>query len=373
MEVAKVNKSKRIKVAKDPAEIQNKKNDKLVSSKALTITSIILVVLLVGALIFDQVYEPRLIKIDGKNYTLHDLSYYFYNSEMQATYFDQLFGGNGSYWDLTYDEETGTTIGEFAKEQTINDAIKNEVLYNQAISEGYSLTEEEKKTVDENVSGILDSDTNKDIIRRNKFTKAYLTKVIGKATLVTRYRQDKIDALDIDDEAIKAGISYDEYRQYDIEYLFASKTTTDEDGNTTDKSEVEKASAFNKLNSYYETAKTTEDWSKFLPEDEEIVSYQSGSFIASDSLFDDETEAKIMAMENNAVSDILETDKGYYIIRMKNNNSSASYDNAVSKAISDAENEGFEEVYQTILSSHSYEINESALDKLEMGSITIGN
>jgi foldase protein PrsA len=373
MEVAKVNKSKRIKVAKDPAEIHDKKNDRLISSKVLTITSIVLVVILVGALIFDQVYESPLIKVDGKSYTLHDLSFYFYNSEMQATYFDQIFGGNGSYWDMTYDEATGTTVGEFAREQTVNDAVKNEVLYNQAVSEGYSLTEDEKKTVDKNVSGILDTASNKAVIEKNNFTKAYLTDIIGKTTLVTRYRQDKIDALDIDDAAIKAKIPYEEHRQYDIEYLFASKKNIDDKGNSTDKSEADKTAALNKLTSYYETAKTTKDWSKFLPEDEKIVTYKSDNFIASDKPFDDKTKAKVMAMANDTVSDILEADDGYYIIRMKNNNSSENYDSAVKSAITDAESKGFDEVYQTILAKHKYKIYEKAVNKLKMGSVTLGN
>ena len=366
-----MNKSKRIKIPKNPAEIHNKKNDRLVNSKTLTITSIVLVIILIGALIFDKVYVPKLIKVDGKSYTLQDLSFYFYNSEMQASYFAQIFGGDGSYWNMTYDEETGTTMGEYAREQTINDAIMNEVLYNQAVSEGYSLTDEEKATVEENVDGMLTADDMKAIIEKNSFTKEYLTEVLSKATLVTRYRQDRIDALDIDDEAIKAGISYDERRQYDIEYLFASKTNTDDSGDTIENSDEEKAAVYDKLANYYETAKTAEDWSTLLPEDEEVITYKTDSFITSDTVFDDETKAKIMAMENATVSDILETDSGYYIVHMKNNNSSENYDSAVKSAITDAENKAFDELYQTILSEHEYSINQSAVNRLVMGTVTL--
>ena len=368
-----MNKSKRIKAIKDPAEIHNKKNDKIVSSKILTIASAIFVVILVGALLFDQLYVPALLTVDGKKYNLHDLSYYFYMSESQVQYFSQLFGSDKSYWDMTYDEDTGTTVGEFARDQTMHDAVKSEVLYNQAVSEGYNLTGDEQTTVEKNVSDMLDNKDNKAVIAKNHFTRKYLTDIIGKTTLVTRYQQDRIDALDIDDDAIKAGISYDDYQQYDIEYLFALKKTTDENGDTIEKAEVEKAAAHTKLSSYYETAKDTQDWSKLLPEDENLVTYKTTHFIKTDTLFDDDTKSKIMTMENGSVSDLLETDDGYYIIRMKDNNSSESYDTAVKNAISDAEDKGFDEVYNEILSDHKYKINQSAVNKLNMGSLTLAN
>ena len=78
-----------------------------------------------------------------------------------------------------------------------------------------------------------------------------------------------------------------------------------------------------------------------------------------------------MAMENGAISEVHETDTGYYVVRMIDNNSSASYDTAVEDAITAAENEGFNELYDEILAKHEYEINDSALKSLTMGSITI--
>ncbi len=140
-----------------------------------------------------------------------------------------------------------------------------------------------------------------------------------------------------------------------------------------DKTEEEKAAALEKLNTYYETAKTAEDWSALIPEEEEDVSYQTDDFIEADTAFDDELEAKIMAMENNGISEVYETDSGYYVVRMIDNNSSESYDAAVEDAITDAETEGFNEVYQNILAEHEYKINQRALNSLTMGSLTLAD
>ncbi len=364
-----MNKSKKIKRAETEVHVHDKTKDKIISSKVLAIASIVFVVILVGALIFDQLFESTLLTIDGKKYHLDDLSYYIYNTEYQYDYYDQMFGGNGSYWNMSSDE-SGTTMRDIAKQEAIDTAIYNEVLYNEAVSEGYALTDEEKTTVETNVTGMMET-MSEGTIKNADFTKESLIESVGKTTLVARYRQDKIDALDIDDEGITAGISKEEYRQYDIEYLFASKKTTDAQGNSIDKTVDDQEAALAALNTYYEKAKTTEDWSTLIPEDEKLVSYRSDNFIQSDTTFDDDFEAQIMAMENGTIGEVYETDNGYYVVKMVNNNSSESYDTAVKDAITTAENEGFNKLYDEILAKHEYKTNDSALKSLTMGSITL--
>jgi foldase protein PrsA len=364
-----VNKSKKIKRAEVQVGVHDKTKEKIISSRTLTIASIVFVIILIGALIFDQLFESTLLTVDGERYQLDDLSYYIYNVESQYDYYDQMFGGNGSYWNMSSDE-SGNTMRDIAKQEAIESAIYSEVLYNEAVAEGYTLTDEEKTEVDTKVSSMMESLT-EGTIEKADFTKASLTESVGKTTLVTRYRQDKVDALAIDDAAITAGISRDEYRQYDIEYLFASKMTSDAEGKSIEKTVDDKEAALAALNTYNEKAKTTEDWTTLIPEDEKLVSYRSDNFIESDTTFDDDFESQIMAMENGTIGDVHETDTGYYVIRMINNNSSESYDTAVKDAITAAENEGFGKVYDEILAKHEFKTNDSALRSLTMGTVTL--
>ncbi len=366
-----MNKSKKIKKNTAEVVIHDKKNDRVVKSKVLTISSIVFVVILVGALLFDQLYESTLLTVDGKKHHFSDLSYYFYTVESQIDYYDQIFGGSGTYWDMPLSDESTTTIRDQARQDAIDTALYNEVLYKEAVSEGYTLTDEEKTTVDDNVKTMLESELSPGTIAKNHFTKAYLTDIVSKTTLVSRYRKDKIDALDIDDEGIKAGINYEQYRQYNLEYLFTSKKTTDADGNSIDKTEEQKTASLNKLKEYITTAKTTEDWSKFLPEDEKDITYQTLNITQSNGTFSADQKTQIMAMNNKDVSDVIETDTGYYVIRMINNNSSETYDSTVEKAITDAENEAFDKVYDELLAKHTYKVNEKALNSLRMGSLTL--
>lgn len=372
MEVAKkVNNSKKLqtkKVKKDHL-IDQKPITKM--SKAWIIVSAVLIVILAGAMLFDQLYESTLLTINGDKYKMNKLSYYFYTVESQYNYYDQMFGGNGTYWNMVYDEKTGATVRDQAKAEAVDAAFYNEILYRQATSEGYTLTSEEKATVATNVDTLLKDQIPAAVIKKNNFTKKYLTNIMDKTALVARYRQDKIDAQNIDDAAIKAGVKYDDYRQYDIEYINISTQTTDADNKTVDMTAEQKKAAYDKISGIYESAKTTTDWSKLIPATDADLTYKSTNFVASGNTFSEDFEKMMMGMENGAISDIYEDTTGYYIVRMVNNNSSESYDNAVKQAISTAENDAFTKIYNDIKTKYKTTTNEKALKSLTMGSVTL--
>lgn len=355
---------------KNPKKVTTKKQ--IIDSKVWVVVTIILAVFLMGAILFDQLYKRELLTINGDKYDLQDLSYYFYGVESKYAYYDQVFGG--SYWDMTYDETTGTTMRDAAKDEAMQTSFYTEVLYREAQANGYSLTDAEKETIATNVAAIQKDQLTPEIISKNKFTTKYLTNVISKATLVSRYRQDIVDSLTIDDESIKAGIAYDEYRQYDIEYLFISTETTDADNKQVAMSDADKTAAHDKIIALYDTALTTADWSTLIPEGETELTYKKDNFLESGTNFSDEFEKMMMAMDNNDISEVYDAGNGYYIVRMLNNNSSESYDAAVKQAIKDAEDEGFTKVYSDdILVKYKTTVNNKNLDKLIMGQVTMVN
>ncbi|MBH1941705.1 hypothetical protein I5677_12455 [Mobilitalea sibirica] len=361
-----MNKSK--KSIKAPQKAKTVK--KAIDSKIWISISIVLAVLLFGAVLFDQLYKATIITIDEDKYSMDDLSYYFYNVETRYDYYNQMFGG--TYWDMSYDEASGTTMRDIAKQEAVETALYNEIMYREAVAAGYALTSEETEIIANDVESMRNGLLTDRQIRENGFTKDYLTEVIGKATLANRYRTDIIETLEVDDEAIKAGISPEDYRQYDIEYLFISTQTTDEQGNTVDLSEDEKTAAYEKIKIISAKANETQDWSSLIPEGEEEIIHRKDYFLESDTKFSEDFEAVMMAMENNTVSDIYEEENGYYVVRMINNNSTESYDREVETAITNAENEAFETHYkENIQNKYNFKINDNALKSIHMGSVTL--
>jgi hypothetical protein len=341
-------------------------------SKPWLITSLILVAVLIGALLFDQLYEPALMTVDGKKYHMKDLSYYFYTVESGYSSLSQLTG-NANYWDMTYDAQKGTTMRDAAKETAIDTSLRTEILYNEAVKQGYKLTADEEKTVSSNAKKIIDSQLPKEVIKKNHFTQAYLTKVLGKSSLVSRYRKDQIKAQNIDEDKIKAGISQDDYKQYEIEYIFSPTQKTDASGNAVEMSDAEKTAANDKIKGIYDKAKAASDWSKLLPSDETELTYKDTKFLEKNdsSSFSDDFKAMMMKMNNGDVSEIFTEKNGYYIVRMKNNKATDAYDSAVSNAISNAESTAFDNVYQKVKTEHKYKLNSRAIKALKMGNLTL--
>lgn len=364
-----MNKSKKLQVKKV-------KKDRLIEQKPISkislpwlIASAAVVVILVVALLFDQLYKPTLMRIDGKGYNISDLSYYFYTVESRYSYYDSLSGG---YWDMTVDEETGKTVRDASKDEAVKLALFNEVLYNEAKAAGYSLTDEEKETIKSNVTALIGSEIPPADIRKNNFTKAYLTDILGRITLADRYREDKIKELNIDVEEVKKDIEYENYRQYDIETVSISKKTTDDDGNVVELTEEQKQEAYEKIKGIYETAKSTEDWSTLIADDESDLIYKEDNFLKDDTRFSEDMLNAMMAMNNGDISEIFDEDSAYYIVKMVNNNSTESYDAAVEDAVAQAEDEAFSDKFDNeILPKHEYIIIDKALKRYKMGNITI--
>lgn len=368
-----MNKSK--KVIRGPEK--RIKSVKTINPKVWIITSIVLAVVLIAAVLFDRLYERALITVDGDNYYLNDLRYYFFTVESKYDALDQMYGGQ--YWDMAYNEEGTVTTRTVAMEEAVNAVISNEVLYREATANGYALTSEESDTISNDVVSFLyEQDIPADLIEKNGFTGDYLTDIFTKLQLSKRYKEDVIEGLPIDDEAITSEYKYEDYRQYDIEYLFISTQTEDAEGNKVPMDEAAKKAAYDKINAKHQEALTSDDWSLLVPEEEEELTYSKDDFLAKDAGTSDEyglsadLKAMIITMENDEISEVFEDEKGYYAVRMINNNSLESYDSTVENAIKKAEEDAFQTKFmEEILPEYTYDIKERALRNLRMGSITL--
>ena len=68
---------------------------------------------------------------------------------------------------------------------------------------------------------------------------------------------------------------------------------------------------------------------------------------------------------------VVEDETGYYFIKMVNNNSTESYDKAVSDAISAEETTQYNAAYEKVEGDYSIDINFKNWDKVTLGEMTI--
>ena len=74
-------------------------------------------------------------------------------------------------------------------------------------------------------------------------------------------------------------------------------------------------------------------------------------------------------MDNDQISDVIEGEDAYYLVKMVNNNDDEAYENEVKNQISTEENNQFNTWYSDVESKHKVKIVQKEWDGITMGSI----
>ena len=294
--------------------------------------------------------ETLVLKVDDSKIYLDEMLYHVMLAEMQGELYSSVVGDEENYWDIKNDD--GSTMGEATKKMALDNAIKYELLYNIAIKDGYTLTEEEKELSKSKVDNII-GNVQEEQVQKTELTNDRLLKIQEKIAVATRYYDNYIKTLGVDEAAIKATFDRKDYKQYDIQYIFAKKQQ------------------YTELTSLQEEAFAAEDLTT-LKTDSKISSGKL-SFLAGENTFGEEInlEDVITSMKVGEVSTVVETVKGYYIIKLIDNASSEKYDSAVKRAVDDAITEAFEVDYASIKKEHKIKIEHKVWDQIKMGETII--
>lgn len=307
--------------------------------------------LLSGCNIEDKTYsETVVLKVDDDKVYMDEMLYHVMLAEMQGQLYASFIGDQKSYWDIK--NEDGSTMREAMKKLAMDNAIKYQIFYKLALEEGYTLTEEEKKISQSKVDNIL-LNVSADQFELTELTKNKLMQIQNKIALATKYYDDYISNIGIDEEAIKSTFKADDYIQYDIQYIFATKKEYEE------------------LHALLEKAKEAEDITTL----NKNTNLNSGkiSYLEGVGTFGEEEnlEEVIKTMSIGEVSDIIETSKGYYIVKLIDNTSTKEYDAAIKEAVSDEVNKAFEKAYSILKQEHKIKIEKKEWNKITMGDTII--
>lgn len=341
--------------------------------KILVASGIIIALIAIVAICYSE-FKPKLIvTINDQRYHLSDVMYDIYSQEQtgnsMSSFYQQLY--RTSYWEAQANED-GDTGAEVAKDAVMESVEQREVLYQLATQNGYALTEEEEKSVADKVKTMIEGFTDKQKKISGLDTES-LTAILKKDTLASRYKQNVIDGFNIDDAAITASISKKDYRQYDLQYYYVSNKNTAEDGKTTDKTAEEKANLLKQMKDLKTKAATAQDFTKLLAEDDKSgIEYKTEKLIETDEDFlTAKLRKQIKKMKNGNITDVIEAEDGYYLIRMENNNSTEAYDTAVKDAITEEETTQFDDTYADMLQEFEITENDDEWDRVKMGQVTL--
>ncbi len=354
-------------------------------NKVLALIGIITVVVLCAGVCYMQLRPRAVLKVTGpgasgsnvtKTVYMKETTYDIYQIETQynmySSLYQQMYGT--TYWDMEDVDDAGRTGAGAAKKQVMDSIKQREILCMEAEKLGYTLTDEEKKAAAEEVQTAMKSmtDGQKKLLGMDQET---LTKVFEKNALADKYRQIIIAESGIDTEALKASVNKEDYRQYTLQYYMVSnKNGADE--NAEDVSEETKKKNFDNMTALKEKAKTAEDFTKLLEEKDTtgIAAMQTMKLVKNemeDSTFlTKKLRKKLTKMENGEISDVIEAEDGYYLVRMENNDDSEAYDTQCQTVIEEEQSKQFLAKYQTFAPTYSTEVQSYWKGRVKLGSYT---
>ena len=396
-----MNSAKRIsnKSVKTETKTNNEINEGVDKKKGLIVAGVgaLAVLILVIAVLWENLHPKLIFTINGNKVYLDDMMVDIYMNEATGEYMNQLYQQNygSSYWDIVNDD--GYTNAELVKDNCIESVMQKYMMYYEAVEAGLTLTDEENTEAEANATQAYEQLT-ADVKNKTGLTKQDFVDYNKMSILAGNYKNAWIDSFDIDDAALTAGISKEDFRQYEIQYYYIPYTTTDESGNSVDMDDSQKKTAIAELEASYDDILSLTDFSTYIstsssssadasatptpapevtaPEGTNIK-YSSKKFIESDEAgsigFDEELVKTIKAMNNNDISEsVVEDSKGCYIIKMVNNNSTERYETECENVITKAEEERFsEEIDNLEVEKYYIELKDNEWDRVEFGKVTI--
>lgn len=313
-------------------------------------------------------------KVDKKTYTCkitvknkNDLVVTVGKSKIymdEMMYYIYVFETIGSLYDAFSESETSIFENEEIKNLLLDEVIMNEILYEKALKEGYIITKNEIAENKETVSLLLEY-MSEEQLKITGFTEKTLLKVLEKSTISEKIENDILKSFNIDKAVVTATINKEDYRQYNTAYMFFPSTVISDSGKYIDNKE----SALKDAKAALEASK------KGIAFDNIILGYDDAitdtlNFVKGDQNTEKAFEDAALKLKNDEYSDVVETDSGYYIIKMINNNSVEAYDEAVSDAIATEEEKQLNEYYEKIKKDYKITINHKVWDKIDLGHVT---
>lgn len=281
-----------------------------------------------------------------------------YTQAQYETYYAAYLGDD--MWNT--EAEKGKTYEESVKDGVL-EQLEDMVLLEQHMDDyGVSLSDAEKKVID-NAAAEFDEangleDKEKVSAGKKKTVKRVLT------LMAIQQKMSEAIKADVDTE-----VSDEEAAQKSMQYVLFSYTSQDEEGNSTDLSDEEKAALKTQAESFAEGAKTAEDFGAYASEqgleastatfDAESTSPNADLIEAADALGEGETTG------------VIETDSGCYVAKVTSLLDRTATDSKKETIINERKTELYNDTCDKWRKKAEIEVNESVWKKIDFKDLTV--
>lgn len=343
------------------------------ASKNLVLLGIGIAIVLVLCLgvCYIQLRPRPVLKVEGKtasgtavssSVSYKESMYDIYTTENQYNSMESLYTQyyGSTFWEAQNLDEAGRNGAQLAKKEIMSGLKQREILSLEAKSAGVTLSDEEKNKVSEDLKTFRDGLSKKQK-KMDGLDEKTVRKVLEKQALADKYKEQLIAGLGIDEEALKATVSKEDYRQYTLQYYTISKLDESADGTDSEKSTAKKKSDEElkkekaDMEALRQKAASAEDFSKGVitdenndnKDDETGISYDTRDLLETDTDFmSKKARKKVKALENGEVSEVIQTSDAYYVVKMVNNNDTSAYDEQCESVINEEKETQFNKKYK---------------------------
>lgn len=289
--------------------------------------------------------KDEIFRIENQSCTLPEMMVYLTNIQGQ---YEDVYGKK--IWDTNID---GISLENNIKDMTLSKMAQVKAINLLANKKGITLNNEESEKVEQATDAYYStlSSTEREAlgIDRDVILKLYTEYAISE-----KLYQEIIK--DINPE-----ISDDEARRITVEHILIKTYTLDEDGNRKKCTKYAKELAKQKAEEALQRAKAGEDFERLADEysDDTVITYSFGKG-EMDAVF----ENAAFNLGNNEISDIIETEYGYHIIKCLSTFNKEETDSNKYQIVEKRRNEAFTEEYNEFVSTLTKNLNEELWEQV---------
>lgn len=296
--------------------------------------------------------------VAGEEVTADIANFYARYSQAQyETYFGSYYGD-----DMWGDVSEESSYQNSVKDSLI-EALENMYLYEDHMEEyGIEITEEDETAIEEAAKAFVEANSS-DATDKISGSQETVERVLRLFTIQSRMINAIYDTADLE-------VSDEEAAQMKMEYVVFAFSNTDEDGNTTELTDEEKAALKEEAEGFATDAGEAEDFSACAEE----ASYEAleATFDAEETqTIPEELAQAAAALEEGGTTAVIEGDNGYYVARLVSAFDEEATETEKENIRSERKSAKLEEVLDAWREEAEIEVNEKVWKKIDFDKLSV--
>lgn len=281
----------------------------------------------------------------------------FNQAQLQGGPYASLFGDDMFNTDLAGD---GTTYGETFKQGILENMEQMLLLEKHASEYNVSLSDEEKASLTKAAEDFM-AENDKTILDEMCASQEIVERALTLYAMQSKMQQAIYAQVDTE-------VSDEEAAQKTVNYVFFSTAGTekDDDGNTIDLTDEQKAEIKEKAQRILDAAKESNDLEAAAKAEDDTLSMVSSSYGTDNGNLKDEVKTAAEALEDGQFADEpVETETGYYVLQMKTTFDKDATETRKETIVQQRKSDKFEELTTAWKEEAEFTINDKKVAKLD--------